>query len=74
VGDVVLEMSGWAVNASGSIDLNYSHNVFGVHVQISEWVTGRGGRDCLCVGTHIDRRGDKVRCPETRYTISSNLT
>jgi hypothetical protein len=60
VGNVVLEMSGRATNASGHVDLNHNHNVLCVHVHIGEWVTGRGNRESLCVGTHIDRRGDRV--------------
>jgi hypothetical protein len=60
VGNVVLEMSGWAENASGSVDLNHSHNVLGVHVQIGEGVTRRANMDSIGIGTHIDRRGDTV--------------
>jgi hypothetical protein len=60
MGNVVLEMSRWSAKASGSVDLNHRHNVLYVHVQICEGVTGRGNRDSLCIGTHIDRRGDMV--------------
>jgi hypothetical protein len=60
VSDVVLEMSGRAAKANGSVDLKHMHNVLCVHAHISEWVTGRGDMDNICVGTHIDRRVDMM--------------
>jgi hypothetical protein len=60
VSDIVLEMSGRAAKASGSVDLKHMRGVLCVHAQISEGVNGRGESDNISVGTHIDRQVDMM--------------